>query len=472
MPVSFPYLRFIVVTLSALLLMSGCFRFAGPDVGVRELRDQTEKHSLRQAELAFLRADYATAEQSLNRFLRIHPQSSRSLEARWWLARVYQKTGKLSSAVEHFRVLANTRTWNLYQADARFRAAQLEELLGESIASGARKGILVSLGSVQMPGHVDSVLSASKEIEGDMILLDVPCRIDGDLSDNPQPFSFDALHSAVQHMHAQGTAVYLGVTLRCLGQFVRERELENWKDWAYDPPSGTLRRSSYYSLHFWGYQAFLADWLARLRDLPLRGLVLRNAVPVGLYEGFSPLSVQLFAQEFGMDFDPVRMFNDDRTMLTTDSESGVHLPAVFWKWAGWKARERLRIVQSLVRTLRVRLPHLEFGITLQPQSVTAPIRGLIYFAEDWVDVARGPFDMFVIGIEGSDPTVVHPPAQGSPRGFSVSSDGNVAVGEMAQHLGKPERIWTILPSPAVPTRTQSAMFPKEVGRIYEYREVP
>lgn len=472
MPVLFPYLRFIVVTFFALLLLSGCFLSTGPDLGVRELRDQTEKHSLQQAQGAFLRADYLTAEQSLNRFLRIHPQSSRSLEARWWLARVYQKTGKLSSAVEHFRVLANTRTWNLYQADARIRAAQLEELLGESMVKGARKGILVSLGSVQTPGHVDSVLSANREIEGGTILLDVPCRIDSDLSNNPQPFSFDALRSAVQHMHVQGMAVYLGVTLRCLGQFARERELENWNDWAYDPPSGTLRRSSYYSLHFWGYQAFLVDWLARLRDLPLRGLVIRNAVPVGMHEGFSPLAVRLFAREFGRDFDPVHMFNDDRIMLATDAESGVHLPAVFWKWAGWKARERLRIVRGLVRTLRVRLPHLEFGVTLQAQSVTAPIRGLIHFAEDWIDVARGPFDMFVIGIEGSDPTVVHPTAQSSPRGFSASSDGNVAVGEMAQHLGKPERIWTILPSQSVPTRTQPVMFPKGVGRIYEHREIP
>ena len=153
-----------------------------------------------------------------------------------------------------------------------------------------------------------------------------------------------------------------------------------------------------------------SSWIGSLDSvtLPLTGLVIRNEVPVGLYEGFSPLAVQLFAREFGVDFDPVRMFNDDRAVLATDSESGVHLPAVFWKWAGWKARERYRIIQSLVQTLRVRLPHLEFGITLQPQSVTAPVRGLIHFAEDWGDVARGPFDMFVIRIDGSDPAVVHP----------------------------------------------------------------
>ena len=199
--------------------------------------------------------------------------------------------------------------------------------------------------------------------------------------------------------------------------------------------------------------------------------MIRKAVPVGLYEGFSPLAVQLFAREFDVDFDPVRMFNDDRAVHATDSNSGVHLSAVFWKWAGWKARERLRILRNLVQTLRVRLPHLEFGMTLQPQSITDPIRGLIHFAEDWVDVARGPFDMFLITIEESEPVVVHPTSQDSPTGFSESNDGMAPVVEMVQHLGKPEKIWTILPQ-AVHARTRSGILPKGVGRIYDHRGIP
>ena len=472
MSIPFPSLRFIAVTLSALLLMSGCLRSAGPDLGVRAVRDQTEKHSLNQAELAFLRADYATAVSLLNRFLDTHPQSSRSPEARWWLARAHQKAGNLPSAIEQYRFLADTRTWNVYQAEARSRMAQLEGRLGKSMVSGAGQGILLSLGSVQTPADVDLVLSADRGLAGDTILLDVPCRVDGVPSDSRQALSFDTIRSVVQHMRSQEKAIYLGVTLMCLGQFARESELDNWKDWAYDPSSGTLRRSSYYSLNFGGYRAFLVDWLARLRDLPLTGLVIRNEVPVGLYEGFSSLAVQLFSREFGVDFDPVRMFNDDRAVLATDTESSVHLPAVFWKWAGWKARERNRIIQRLVQTLRVRLPHLEFGVTLQPQSVTDPVRGLIHFAEDWGDVARGPFDMFVIRIEGSDPAVVHPISKGSPTGFSENNDGVTAVAEMAEHLGKPEKIWTILAGRSGSARIPSTMLPNGVGRLYERPGVP
>ena len=472
MPGSVSHLRFIIVTLSVLLLLSGCVRSAGTDLRGLELRDEIEKLSLQQAQQAFLRADYSTTVQLLNRFLRMHPHSSRSLEVHWWLARAYQKTGRLSSAVEHLRFLANTPTWNVYQTDARYRAAQLEERLGQSMAGRARKGVLLSLGSVQTPGYADLVLSASREIAGDAIFLDVPCRVDGVPSDRQESFLFHAMRSAVEHTHSQEKAVYLGVTLRCLGQFARESESDKWKDWAYDPSSGTLRRSSYYSLHFGGYQAFLVDWLARLHDLPLTGLVIRNAEPLGLYEGFNPLAVQLFVREFGVGFDPVLMFGDDRTVLQTDSESGVRLPSVFWKWAGWKARERLRIIRSLVRTLRVRLPHLEFGMTVQPQSVTDPMRGLIHFAEDWIDVARGPFDMFLIRVEGSDREVVHSISQGSSPESSENDDGVTAVAEMAEHLGKPDKIWTIMALRSGSAYRQSPMLPKGVGRIYEHPAVP
>ena len=464
------HLRFFVVALSALLFMSGCLRSAGPDLGVEALRDQTEKRSLQQAETAFLRADYSTAVSLLNRFLRTHPQSSRSLEARWWLARAYQKAGSLSSAIVQYRFLANTRPGNVYQTDARSRVAQLERRLGKSMAHGSIKGILVSLGSAT--GEVDAVTPSSTDIEESMVLLDVPCLVDGKLQDNGQQLSFDAMHSVVQHLHARGAAVYLGVTPRCLGQVARQRGMEDWKDWTYDPQSRTLRRSPYYSLHFEGYRAFLVDWLAQLRDLPLTGLVIRNAVPVGLHEGFNPLAVQLFAREFEVGFDPVRMFNDDRAVLAIDTEPGVHLPAVFWKWAGWKARERLRSLRDLVQALRVRLPHLEFGMTLQSRSITNPVRGLIHFAEDWVDVTRGPFDRFLITIEEPDSTLVHQTAQSSPQGSPEHNDEMAAVVKMVEHLGTPGKIWTILPDRIGRARMQSGILPPEVGLIYHHRGIP
>ena len=120
-------------------------------------------------------------------------------------------------------------------------------------------------------------------------------------------------------------------------------------------------------------------------------------------------------------------------------------------------------------------------MTLQPQSITDPIRGLVYFAEDWVDVAHGPFDRFLITIEEPESVVVHPTSQDLPTGFSEEpvpdligewvDNGTVPVTEMIQHLGKSEKIWIILPQ-AVHARTQSGILPKGVGRIYDHRGIP
>ncbi len=466
----FPYLRAIVLTLSVSLLLSGCFRSPAPDLGVQALRDQTEKHSLHQAKIAFLRADYSAAVLLLNRFLRNHSQSPRSLEARWWLARAYQEAGKLSSAVEHFRFLAHVP--NPYQTEALLRMTQLVGRLGESMTNGSIEGILVSLDSVQTSSDWDSVILTNQEIEGSMILLNVPCDVDGNALGNGRPFSLEAARSAIQHMHAQGTAVYLGVTLRCLGRFAHDQReaLEHWKDWEYDPQSGRLRPSSYYSLNFWRYRVFLVDWISQIRDLPLAGLVLRNEVLDGLYDGFSPLAVETFTQEFDVDFNPARIFNEYRPVSTIDADSGVQLPAVFWKWVGWKARERLRILQDLVQTLHVRLPRLQFGIEVHLQSVADPVQGLVYFAEDWVDIARGPFDMFLVMIEGPGPSSPHVTSQDSPRGFS--KNWAVPVLHMVQRLGKPEKIWTLLPDQATQAGRQSWVLPEGVVRIHDHRILP
>ena len=478
MSVPFLYLRVVIIILSAFLLLSGCFRPAGLDLKIQALHDQIEKRSLHQAKLAFFQADYSTAVLLLNRFLRNHPESPRSLEARWWLARAYQETGDLSSAVECFRLLVNTPTWNVYQTEAHLRMTQLEDRLKESTASGLIKGILVSLGSIQTPSDLDSVISASQAIERSVILLDVPCGVDENVSDNGRPFSLNGTRTVIQRMHSHGIPVYLGVTLRCLGSLAQEQrdKLENWKDWNYDPRTSRLQRSPYYSLNFEGYQAFLVYWITQLRDLPLTGLVIRNEVPLGLYEGFSPLTVKAFTQEFGVDFHPVRMFNEYRyrAMPTTDSDSSVQLPAVFWKWAGWKTRDRHRIVLNLIQTLRVRLPRLQFGITVQLQSVTDPLQGLIHFAEDWIDVARGPFDMFLMTMEDPKPPIVLPISQGFPAAFSEAwtEDGVVPVEQIVQQVGQPEKLWIILPRQAVHAPTRSRIVPEEVGRIYDYRVVP
>ena len=104
---------------------------------------------------------------------------------------------------------------------------------------------------------------------------------------------------------------------------------EFWKDWEYVPQSGTVQRSRYFSLNAPGYREFLVEWLSQFRSLPLRGLILRHEVPVGVYEGMNPVALQSFQQAFNVDFDPVRVFSEHRPVPATVSYAV--LPDVFWK---------------------------------------------------------------------------------------------------------------------------------------------
>ena len=445
---------------------------------MRALQNRVEGQLLHDAKRAFVRADYANAILLLHRFVRTHPHSSQSPEARWWLARSYQGSGNLPAAVKHFRLLVNARPLNPYQAEALVRATRLEDQLGKPTTGGQVNGILVSLASLRMSDDPASVIADNQTIEGDVMLLDVPCGLDGNGLRNGQPLSPRAIDSVIRYLHGRGAAVYLGVTLRCLGHVAegQRRALEQWQDWEYLPTAGALRRSPYYSLMFEGYREFLIDWFSQLRDLPLAGLVFRSEVPLGIYEGFSPLALHAFKREFDLNFDPVQILNDDGPLSATGSNADVQRPAVLWKWAGWKARERLRTLWNLVDTLRVRLPHVQFGIEVQRQSVADPAHGLMHFAEDWADVARGPFDVFLTTIKDTSPAWPHSASRGSPefQGFSAGgSEGwTDAVFRMVRHLGKPEKIWVVLPRQAFQSLGQSWILPDGVGHVYDHRLIP
>ena len=443
---------------------------------MRTLENRVEGQLLHDAKRAFVLADYSNAILLLHRFVRTHPHSSQSPEARWWLARSYQGSGNLPAAAEHFRLLANIRTPNPYRAEALARAVRLDDLLGKPTTGGSANGILMSLASLRMSDDPVSVIADNQKIAGAVMLLDVPCGLDGNGLRNGQPLSPRAMGSVIRHLHGRGAAVYLGVTLRCVGHIAegQRRALEQWQDWEYSPTSGALRRSPDYSLAFEGYREFLIDWFSQLRDLPLTGLVFRSEVPSGMYAGFSPLALHRFKREFDMDFDPVQVLNDYGPLSATGSNADVQLPAVFWKWAGWKARERLRTLRTLVGTLRVRLPRFQFGLEVQRESVADPAHGLVHFAEDWADAARGPFDVFLTTITDAKPTLPPSASRGSPalQGFSARGSEGDAVFRMVRHLGKPEKIWVVLPRQAFQTFGQSWTLPDGVRHVYDHRLLP
>ncbi len=483
MPCPASYCRAVAAVLSLMLLLSGCARLTGAGPETRALQRQIESRVLDDARQAFVRADYANAIHLLHRFVRAYPRSSLSPEARWWLARSYQGAGDLPSAAEQFRLLAAVPPPNFYRDAAMERAAQLEDL---PPPAGAGDGVLVRLDSFHASGDPAFVVEDARVGAGAVVLLDVPCGRDGNGTRREQPSSIrtmgttGAMDDAVRRLHDRGMAVYLGVTLRCVGQAAEERRApEQWRDWEYHPASGALRRSSFYSPAFGGYREFLIDWFSQLRDLPLAGLVFRAEAPPGIHEGFSPPALAAFQRAFDVRFDPVRVLTDAGPPSATAAAAATadaELPAVFWKWAGWKARERLRILRTLVDTLRLRLPRLRFGLEVRRESLVDPVYGLAHFADDWAAMARGPFDVFLTTGGEADPASPAPRIESrdsSARGKCSAEDSkNDPVARMARRLENPGTLWVIVPRRTDRAPGRSCPLPDGARRVYDRRVMP
>ena len=82
-----------------------------------------------------------------------------------------------------------------------------------------------------------------------------------------------------------------------------------------------------------------------------------------------------------------------RPALSKDSSTK---DSLFWRWAGWKARERLTILEAAVNRLRSRHPTVHFGLELHPHSLTDPVDALVQYAEDAMDAAGRPFSFFFV----------------------------------------------------------------------------
>ena len=155
-------------------------------------------------------------------------------------------------------------------------------------------------------------------------------------------------------------------------------------------------------------------------------------------------------------------------------------PDVFWKWAGWKSRERLRVMNGFMQSLRSRYPHLQFGIEIHPESLTNPVYALAMFSEDWVETAQAFFDFFVARAKDS----------GALRLYSnFASGGRVQsqlvsrslVKQMVDYLGDPQRVWVIhrnssislgYESRGIDYENKHLAWPKGVGEIIDVSPVP
>jgi hypothetical protein len=108
----------------------------------------------------------------------------------------------------------------------------------------------------------------------------------------------------------------------------------------------------------------------------------------------------------------------------------------FWQWAGWKARERLRILRQIIAPARTAHPHLSWLMVFPMTATSAPHRALSDYGMDLFEARLAGVDQFGLLVSGTDVAG----AAGAVRELTTrlgSSASVVAVVRTVDAAGRP-----------------------------------
>lgn len=491
--------KFLLLPVLLTVFLVGCFKSPSPEVGLLELRAQAEARLLEDAKLAFVRSDYPEAVLLLNRFVNTHRHSTWVPEAQWWLARSYEQSGNLRLALGRFQRLAQSSTNHPYRHEASLRAQTLIEALGIEALPSTTSGVSVALHDLQGGSEISSLMSHIRQTRGGVVLINLGCPVsptpDGAMKE-ADTLQADwgnrlgrGLGPLINDAYQMGQAVYLGVSLPCLGMFAQESEedMVAWHDWAYEPQSQRVRVSPYFSLFSSEYQTALLDMLSKLSRFNIAGMVFQEDAPLGPYEGLSPIAMKRFTDAFEAQLDPATLFmrgNPVRTSQRGPEEvQGILMntyPDVFWKWAGWKSRERLRVMNELMQSVREQFPHLQFGVEIHQESLHAPVYALANFSEDWVDMAHAPFDFFVTRLSNTASSGLYSNLPNASQSSPLSFEQDLIL-RMVKFLDEPQKVWVIIAAQGArqgygtlsnAQQVKQSDWPEGVGELHDFFPIP
>ena len=133
------------------------------------------------------------------------------------------------------------------------------------------------------------------------------------------------------------------------------------------------------------------------------GIVFLADLPSGLYDGFTPYSMKTFHQSFQVRLNPGSLFLNGHAgqQMRTRSNSENHkapfsLAPEFWRWAGWKTRQRLTVLQHLIEQVHKHQSELQFGLEVHPDSLENPLRALATYSEDILEANQKSFAFFFV----------------------------------------------------------------------------
>ena len=272
----------------------------------------------------------------------------------------------------------------------------------------------------------------------------------------------DIFGELIPPAHQQGLLVFASISPRRINWV---DPTVAWLDRSYDPVHHQLRLSPYLDLFHPAFQEYLVGLLSDLADTGVDGILFRNDVPLGPYDGFSAFGVRAFERDFHTRMEPAQLFTRAKPAgqgVASSDGTAQSLPAEFWHWAGWKARERVKILERFSRAMRSRANTRHVALEVHPEAVTDPRAALVRYGEDVLEAKRR-FQYFLVQ-----------PSEHAAISDVHAAQRSMVLEQMKGLLGTPDRIWTAIPISSEglvglgrSSQAERAELGKDIGLIYQ-----
>ncbi len=446
---------------------------------------------LQDAQHHFESQKFPQAIRDLTRLFALNPESDLVPDGHWWLGRSYEMTGDLEAAQDQYRQLASVPQGESYRSKSEQRLQEIQAILEQrNMPPQPTKAIRFAVNQLPRADGFDQGITKMKQDGMTSLLIDLGCHTTS-LSSVASPDSEGVpdvvqlqtvLREYADRSHRIGLLLYVGVNLRCLGNWAPS-DHQAWRDQKYQVGASSVRTTQWFDLFHPAYQKFLSRFLVRLCNQGIDGLVFLNDHPLGMFDGVTRIGVTRFERQFKVTFDPSQIFHKgfDPLRKKSGSQVGSHATkakssdTLFWRWAGWKARERLTILESVIDRLRTQFPSVQFGLELHPHGFTDPVGALVTYAEDAMDAAGRSFSFFYVRPEiDRRSTFTEQAVIAKLRRISTKA----VLDRLLPVVDNPRRVWVSMPAkggkrlrPQAVVNESSLLqdFPSGIGVVHDLR---
>ena len=367
---------------------------------------------LQEAHRAFVQERYPAAVLFFRRFVDVSPGAPRMAEARWWLGRSFEQLGDYRAAMAEYRTLAATEAGGesdqqLYRAHALRRLDELRQMPSVAQTAPGRQ-IAVGLSLAQVPAVSEWVSWFQSLLKSGVTAL----LVDPALSDGVAGEEVERVQTLVGAAHLASLAVWISLDLH------QGRGLPVQSEWI-TMAVGRSQGSSDGSvadptsmvhpdvLHP-GYQAAVEERAKALLRTGCDGMLLQAREGQGFAKEYSEASYQLFASAFAVTISPQQLLGGSGggSFLSPEEE------AIYWRWAGWKARGYADLAARIRARLREVNPTGRLLIETHNPTVNGPLAALEQYGEDLAELLQRTGGTIVVRREeAGDLSLLEPLAQ-------------------------------------------------------------